>query len=84
MKSILIVFIKGYVRLVSPILPATCRFHPTCSHYAIEAIEHHGALKGSFYGLRRLLRCQPYYKGDFYDPVPQTKCVHHEEGHDVK
>ena len=74
MKSVLIFLIKGYVKLVSPILPATCRFYPTCSHYAVTAIDQHGAIKGLYYATRRLLKCHPYYKGEFVDPVPPLCC----------
>lgn len=50
--------------------PPCCRFVPTCSQYALEAITKYGALKGGYLALRRILRCHPFYKGDFYDPVP--------------
>ena len=63
----------GIVRLyqagISPFLGANCRFSPTCSQYAIEAIGKHGAVRGAWYALRRILRCQPFNKGG-YDPVP--------------
>ena len=70
MKSLLIGFVKGYRIAISPLLMPTCRFHPTCSHYAIEALETHGALKGSWLSVRRLCRCHPFNPGG-YDPVPQ-------------
>lgn len=67
-------FLLGAVRFyqahVSPALPPRCRFIPTCSQYALEAIEKYGAAKGGWLAVRRLLRCHPFYKGDFYDPVP--------------
>ncbi|HSL69929.1 MAG TPA: membrane protein insertion efficiency factor YidD [Longimicrobiales bacterium] len=66
---ILRALIRGYQRLISPALPAACRYTPTCSAYADEAIEKHGALKGSWLALRRLLRCHPW-GGHGYDPVP--------------
>lgn len=82
--------IRAYKYLISPMLPNSCRFEPTCSRYAIEAIETHGALKGMWLGLRRILKCHPITwlgGGSGYDPVPpkapspidtpaQT-CAHH-------
>ena len=59
----------AYKRLVSPFMPQACRFHPTCSEYAAEAVEVHGAFKGSALAARRLLRCNPWSAGGF-DPVP--------------
>ena len=70
MKSVLLFLIRLYQRYISPITPPTCRFRPTCSAYAIEAIRKYGALKGGWLALKRLLRCNPFYKGSFYDPVP--------------
>lgn len=70
MKKIFLAFIRWYQRSVSPNRPPCCRFRPTCSHYAYEAITKYGALKGGWLALRRLLRCNPFYKGDFFDPVP--------------
>ncbi len=70
MKQILLALIRFYQRCISPYTPASCRFTPTCSAYAKEAIEKYGALKGGWLALRRLLRCHPFYKGDPYDPVP--------------
>jgi uncharacterized protein len=60
---------RAYKRLVSPFLPRACRFHPTCSEYAAEAVEVHGALKGSVLAAHRLLRCNPWSAGGI-DPVP--------------
>ena len=60
---------RGYKRLVSPLMPQACRFHPTCSEYAAQAVEIHGAIKGSALAARRLLRCNPWSAGGF-DPVP--------------
>lgn len=68
MKSILISSIKFYKKYISPMRPATCRFLPTCSQYALEAIEKYGALKGGFFALKRILKCHPLHKGG-YDPV---------------
>ncbi|MBQ8621997.1 MAG: membrane protein insertion efficiency factor YidD [Oscillospiraceae bacterium] len=70
MKKIFLCLIRFYQRHISPGLPAQCRFTPTCSQYAYQAIEKYGALKGGWLALRRLLRCHPFYKGDYYDPVP--------------
>jgi putative membrane protein insertion efficiency factor len=70
MKRIFLALIRFYQRHISPNTPPSCRFRPTCSAYAMEAIEKYGALKGGWLALRRLLRCNPFYKGDFYDPVP--------------
>ena len=70
MKKAFLFLIHFYQRYVSPAFPARCRFRPTCSAYAYEAISKYGALKGGFLALRRFLRCHPFYYGDFYDPVP--------------
>lgn len=61
--------IRCYQKFLSPLFPPCCRFTPTCSQYAIEAIERFGILKGGFLSLRRILRCNPYFKGG-NDPVP--------------
>lgn len=69
MLSRLLMFcIHLYRRLLSPVLPPSCRFHPTCSAYALEAIRRYGAFKGSFLSLRRVLKCHPWHPGG-YDPV---------------
>ena len=70
MKHILLALIRFYRRCISPYTPASCRFTPTCSTYAVEAISKYGAMKGGYLTLRRLLKCHPFYKGDPYDPVP--------------
>ena len=70
MKTVFLTLIRFYQRAVSPWLPARCRFRPTCSAYALEAIQKYGAVKGGWLALKRLLRCHPFYKGDWYDPVP--------------
>jgi putative membrane protein insertion efficiency factor len=67
-KVVLIFFIRGYRLLISPLLPPSCRFTPTCSEYAIQAIEKYGALRGFYLATRRLLRCHPFHAGG-YDPV---------------
>ncbi len=61
--------VRGYRYFVSPMLPASCRFHPSCSEYADEAIARHGALRGGWLAARRLCRCGPWHRGG-YDPVP--------------
>ena len=68
-RRVLMGLIWVYQSTLSPSLPPSCRFEPSCSHYAYTAIERHGALKGSWLALRRLLRCQPW-GGSGYDPVP--------------
>jgi putative membrane protein insertion efficiency factor len=70
MKALLLALIRFYQRSISPLSPPRCRFHPTCSQYALEAIQKYGALKGGWLALRRFLRCHPFYKGDYFDPVP--------------
>lgn len=70
MKQLLLFLLRFYQRHISPAFPARCRFRPTCSAYAVEAITRYGVLKGGWLALRRFLRCHPFYKGSFYDPVP--------------
>jgi putative membrane protein insertion efficiency factor len=72
MKALLIGLVKAYRLLLSPWLGQACRFEPTCSVYAIEALERHGAAAGSYLTLRRLARCQPWCQGG-HDPVPPRK-----------
>jgi uncharacterized protein len=67
-KVVLIFFIRTYRLLISPLLPPSCRFTPTCSEYAMQAIEKYGALRGVYLAARRLLRCHPFHSGG-YDPV---------------
>jgi putative membrane protein insertion efficiency factor len=61
--------IRGYQLLISPLLPPSCRFTPSCSQYALEAVSRHGALRGTWLAARRLARCHPFHPGGF-DPVP--------------
>ena len=70
MKKAFLLLIRFYQVCISPYRPACCRFTPTCSQYALEAVTKYGALKGGWLALRRLLRCNPFYKGNYYDPVP--------------
>ncbi len=70
MKTVFLALIRFYQKHISPAFPARCRFTPTCSAYACEAITKYGALKGGLLALRRLLRCNPFTKADYYDPVP--------------
>ena len=71
LQTLLTQLIQGYRMVLSPLLPPTCRFTPTCSQYALDAITRHGALKGSWLAIRRILRCHPFHPGG-YDPVPET------------
>ena len=70
MKNFLLAAIRFYQRRISPLFSPKCRHCPTCSQYALEAIEKHGPWKGSFLAIKRFLRCHPFAKGDYYDPVP--------------
>lgn len=72
MKKLLFWLIRFYRRNISPLRPPCCRFTPTCSQYALEAIEKYGALKGGWLAFRRICCCHPFYRGKrgFYDPVP--------------
>lgn len=68
MKYLVLSFLRLYKTLLSPFLPPACRFEPTCSTYAMQAVEKYGAIKGTWLGVKRILRCQPFCKGGF-DPV---------------
>ncbi|MEN6370142.1 MAG: membrane protein insertion efficiency factor YidD [Thermotogota bacterium] len=72
LRKVLVLPIKVYQRVISPLLRPRCRFYPTCSQYAVEAIETHGPFRGSWLALRRLLKCHPLHPGGF-DPVPPRK-----------
>lgn len=69
MKQIVLLLIRGYRKLISPLIGHHCRFYPTCSTYTYEAIEKYGLVKGMFLGTKRLLRCHPFHPGGV-DPVP--------------
>ncbi|HJQ09806.1 MAG TPA: membrane protein insertion efficiency factor YidD [Gemmatimonadaceae bacterium] len=69
MRKIFILLIRGYQVGISPLLPASCRYYPSCSAYAIEAFERHGVIRGLYLTGSRLLRCHPFHAGG-YDPVP--------------
>lgn len=71
--------ICAYQRWLSPLLGPRCRFYPSCSQYAYEAVQHHGVLRGSALGLRRILRCHPLNPGG-HDPVPDLPDLHHPHG----
>ena len=70
MKKVFLALIRFYQSAVSPYFPARCRFRPTCSAYAYEAVSKYGAVKGGWLALKRILRCHPFYRGEFFDPVP--------------
>ncbi|MEQ1439212.1 membrane protein insertion efficiency factor YidD [Fontimonas sp. SYSU GA230001] len=84
LAEVLRALIRGYQLLLSPLLGPRCRFYPSCSQYAIEAVERHGALRGAALAARRLLRCHPLNPGG-YDPVPPPadpqRCGHCREPH---
>ena len=69
MRMILVALVRGYQIVLSPLLPPACRYYPSCSAYAIEALERHGAIRGTWMAMRRIARCNPFRPGGF-DPVP--------------
>lgn len=69
MKTVLILLIRFYRFCVSPLIPASCRFHPSCSAFALDAVQRHGWARGGVLAARRVLRCHPFHGGG-YDPVP--------------
>jgi putative membrane protein insertion efficiency factor len=73
MTRLLQALIRGYRRVLSPLIgPGSCRYHPTCSAYALEALAQHGALRGGLLAIRRILSCHPYSRRPFHDPVPEA------------
>lgn len=72
MKYLLIWLVRGYQIMISPYFPSSCRYHPTCSSYAIEAFKVHGSIKGVWLAIKRILRCHPWAEGGD-DPVPQKQ-----------
>jgi uncharacterized protein len=69
MKTLLIALLRTYQYAISPFLGRRCRYYPSCSEYAVEAVEKHGAIKGGWLGVKRVCRCHPWHPGG-YDPVP--------------
>ncbi|WP_211248241.1 membrane protein insertion efficiency factor YidD [Brackiella oedipodis] len=72
LKTVLIALIRFYQYFLSPWVGNACRFHPSCSNYTLQAIQLHGAIKGTWLGIKRICRCHPWAQGG-YDPVPQKK-----------
>lgn len=68
LKNVLILIIRGYQKFISPMFPPTCRFYPTCSEYCLQAVRKYGPFKGSWLGIKRILRCHPGNPGG-YDPL---------------
>ncbi len=75
LKKVAIGFVKGYQKLISPLFPATCRYYPTCSNYAVQAIDMHGVVKGSTMAISRIIRCNPFVSGGV-DKVPDHFTLH--------
>jgi len=75
MKHLVLAALRFYKAQISPALPPACRYTPTCSEYAIEAVERYGAWRGSAMALRRVISCNPFARGG-YDPVPQARLPH--------
>jgi putative membrane protein insertion efficiency factor len=75
MRFVLNILIRGYQLVLSPLIGPCCRYYPSCSQYAIEAIEAHGSVRGMWLAIRRISRCHPWHEGGF-DPVP-GRCLNH-------
>ncbi|MEW9502843.1 membrane protein insertion efficiency factor YidD [Jeotgalibacillus marinus] len=71
MKQVILLIIRFYQKIISPLTPPSCRFYPTCSHYGLEAIQKHGAFRGGFLTIRRVLKCHPFHPGGV-DIVPEN------------
>jgi len=71
-KKIIIGFVRAYQIVISPLFGASCRFHPTCSHYMMDAIDRFGVMRGGWLGLRRISHCHPWHEGGI-DPVPEIE-----------
>lgn len=83
MKKMMIALVRFYQKYISPLSPPSCRYVPSCSHYAIEAIEIHGPIKGGYLAIKRILKCNPW-GGMGYDPVPEKKgCPHCKEDNEI-
>ena len=80
MKYLLIGIVRLYQLIFSPWIPPSCRYTPTCSHYAVEALKKHGALKGMWLSIKRVSRCHPW-GGEGYDPVPEAEAKANTESH---
>ena len=79
MRKLILGLIKLYQYTLSPLLGSNCRFHPTCSAYAVEAIDKYGVVRGGYLSLRRLIKCHPFHSGGF-DPVPDSKRLSKHDG----
>ncbi|MBN8568876.1 MAG: membrane protein insertion efficiency factor YidD [Ignavibacteria bacterium] len=75
MKIIFVYLIKFYQKFISPLFPASCRFYPTCSQYSLEAFQEFGVFKGFYLSVKRILKCNPFFRGGF-DPIPHKDCAH--------
>lgn len=76
MRKAIVFLLRLYKKFISPMLPPSCRFKPTCSEYAMEAFEKFGVLKGFYLSIRRVMRCNPYHRGG-WDPVPDVFSFHY-------